>query len=161
MTESILVVKIKHNANLSSELEKAVQVANYAIKNRYKLSSKNVSDIGLPSAISNQVLRKYGKNKKCKHINPDKIKLVAPAQSIKVDGNSIRIVPLKLTLTNESKYQIIKIYQIELDATYAYVAFSKPNADQLSTNKFIGVDLNATSHCAVAADPISGKVIKL
>jgi putative transposase len=106
MTKSILVVKIKHNAGLSSELEKAVQIANYAIKNRYKLSSKNVSDIGLPLAISNQVLRKYGKNKKCKHINLDKIKLVVQAQSIKVDGNSTGIVPLKLTLANESKHQI-------------------------------------------------------
>jgi putative transposase len=161
MTESILVVKIKHNADLSSELEKAVQVANYAIKNRYKLSSKNVSYIGLPSAISNQVLRKYGKNKKCKRINPDKIKLVAPAQSIKIDGNSIIIVPLKLTLTNESKHQIAEVYQIELDKTYAYVAFSKTNEMPLETSQFVGVDLNATSHCAVVADPVSGKVIKL
>jgi len=47
MTDSILVVKIKHNADLTEELKKAVKVANYAIKNRYKLSSKNVSDIGL------------------------------------------------------------------------------------------------------------------
>lgn len=161
MSESILVVKIKHNADLTSELEKAVQVANYAIKNRYSLSSKNVSDIGLPSAISNQVLRKYGKNKKCKRINPNKIKLVAPAQSIKVDGNSIRIVPLKLTLTNESKHQITEVYQIELDKTYAYVAFSKANEELLATDQFIGVDLNATSHCAVVGEPISGKVIKL
>jgi putative transposase len=160
MTESILVVKIKHNIDLSDMLSKAVQVANYAIKNRYNLSSKNVSDIGLPSAISNQVLRKYGRNKKCKKINPDKIKLVAPAQSIKIDSNIIRIVPLKLTLINESQYQITKIYQIELDATYAYVAFSKDNAELLDTDQYIGVDLNATSHCAVASAP-NGKVIKL
>jgi putative transposase len=160
MSESILVVKIKHNADLTAELAKAVQIANYAIKNRYSLSSKNVSEIGLPSAISNQVLRKYGKNTKCKRINPDKIKLVAPAQSIKVDGNSIRIVPLKLTLTNESKHQISEVYQIELDKTYAYVAFSKANEELLATDQFIGVDLNATSHCAVASAP-SGKVIKL
>lgn len=123
-------------------------VANYAVKNRSKLSSTNVSHIGLPSAISNQVLRKYGKNKKCKSINEEKIKLVAPNQSVKIDGNQIRIVPLKLMLTNESKHQITKVYQIELDATYAYIAFSKSNTKQLDTNKFIGVDLNATSHCA-------------
>jgi putative transposase len=161
MSESILVVKIKHNANLTDMLSKAVQVANYAIKNRHSLSSKNVSDIGLPSAISNQILRKYGKNKKYKRINPDKIKLVAPAQSIKVDGNQIKIVPLKLTLTNESKHQITEVYQIELDKTYAYVAFSKVNTELLDTHKFCGVDLNATSHCAVVGEPISGKVLKL
>ena len=161
MSDSILVVKIKHNADLTEELKKAILVANYAIKNRYKLSSANVSHIGLPSAISNQILRKYGKNKKCKSINSEKIKLVAPNQSIKINGNQIKIVPLKITLTNKSKYQITKIHQIEFDTTYAYVAFNKPNEKQLSTEKFIGVDLNATSHCAVAADPVSGKVIKL
>jgi putative transposase len=161
MSDSILVIKIKHKTNLTKELKKAFLVANYAIKNRYKLSSANVSHIGLPSAISNQVLRKYGKNKKCKSINEKKIKLVAPSQSVKIDGNQIKIVPLKITLTNESKYKITEVYQIELDATYAYVAFSKANENQLDTNKFIGADLNATSHCAVAADPVSGKVIKL
>ena len=157
---SNLVVKIKHHANLTSELQKAVQVANYAIKNRYKLSSANVSDIGLPSAISNQVLRKYGKNKKCKHINPNKIKLVAPSQSIQINDNQIKIVPLKLTLTNESKYQIIKVNQIELDHTYAYVCFDQVDASTQKVEQFIGVDLNATSHCAVASAP-NGKVIKL
>src|ERR1700676_3409452 len=160
MTESILVVKIKHNTNLTAELTKAVQVANYAIKNRYSLSSKNVSEIGLPSAISNQVLRKYGKNKKCKRINPDKIKLVAPSQSIQINDNQIKIVPLKLTLTNESKYQIIKVNQIELDHTYAYVCFDQVDASMQKVEQFIGVDLNATSHCAVASAP-NGKVIKL
>jgi putative transposase len=157
---SILVIKIKHNADLTEHLRKAVLVANYAIKNRMKLSTANVSDIGLPSAISNQILRKYGKNKKCKRINPNKIKLVAPAQSIKVERSKIRVVPLKLTLNNESKYQIIKVKQIELDATYAYIAFEQQDQPMQQLEKFIGVDLNATSHCAAASAP-NGKVIKL
>lgn len=158
---SNLVVKIKHNADLTDMLSKAVQVANYAIKNRFSLSSKNVSNIGLPSAISNQVLRKYGKNKKCQRINPQKIKLVAPSQSIKVDNNSIRIVPLKLTLTNESKYTITKVNQIELDATYAYVCFEQQDQPQKQVENWIGIDLNATSHCAVVANSQTGKVVKL
>lgn len=161
MSNTILVVKIKHHISLIEELKKAILVSNYAIKNRYNLSSANVSSIGLPSAISNQILRKYGRNNRCKSINEKKIKLVVPSQSIKIDADKIRIVPLKLTLTNESKYKITKVHQIELDSTYAYVAFSKVNSEQLITNKFIGVDLNATSHCAVAADPVSGQVIKL
>ena len=158
---SNLVIKIKHHANFRIELQKALQVANYAIKNKYKLSSANVSDIGLPSAISNQILRKYGKNKKCKNINPDKIKLIAPSQSIKIDSNQIRIIPLKLNLINESKYKIIKVNQIELDNTYAYICFEQTDQEQLKTNQYVGVDLNATSHCAVVGDPTSGKVIKL
>lgn len=158
---SHLVVKIKHNADLTEQLKKSIETANFAIKNRDKLSSANVSNIGLPSAISNQILRKYGKNKKCKCINPENIKLVVPGQSVKVDGNKIRIVPLKLILINESKYQINKVNLIELDCTYAYVCFEYSDQPLIKTETFVGVDLNATSHCAVAASPSSGKVIKL
>ena len=158
---SNLVVKIKHNTNLIDQLKKAVLVANYAIHNRMKLSSANVAEIGLPSAISNQILRKYGKQKKCKRINDKKIKLVAPSQSIKVSGDRIRIVPLKITLTNQSKYTITKVNQIELDNTYAYVCFEQEDKTPIITDKYLGIDLNATSHCAVVADPVSGKVVKL
>ena len=158
---SNLVVKIKHHTDLNDQLKKAILVANYAIKNRDKLSSSNVSEIGLPSAISNQILRKYGKQKKCKKINDKKIKLVAPSQSIKVNGDQIKIVPLKMTLTNQSKYTITKVNQIELDYTYAYVCFEQEDQTPITTDKYLGIDLNATSHCAVVADPISGKVVKL
>jgi putative transposase len=157
---TILVVKIKHHSVLTEQLQKAILIANYAIKNRMKLSSANVSHIGLPSAISNQILRKYGKNKKCKHINPKNIKLVVPSQAIKIDGKNIRIVPLKLSLVNDSKYLINKINQIELDNTYAYISFEQPSLPIKEMKNFIGIDLNATSHCAVMAAP-NGKVIKL
>ena len=158
---SNLVIKIKHNLNLTDLLSKAILVANYAIKNRYKLSSANVKNIGLPSAISNQILRKYGKQKKCKRINPNKIKLVAPAQSIKINDNQIKIVPLKIILMNNSKYKITKVNQIELDNTYAYVCFEQSDQPQIQVNNYIGIDLNATSHCAVVANPLTCKVIKL
>lgn len=158
---SNLVVKIKHNTDLTELLSKAVQVAKYAIKNRYSLSSKNVSHIGLPSAISNQILRKYGKNKRCKKINPQKIKLVAPGQSIKINSNTITITPLKLNLLNESKYSITKVNQIELDAVYAYICFEQQDEPQKQVENWIGVDLNATGYCAVVANPKTGKVIKL
>jgi len=92
---SNLIVKIKHNADLIYQLNEAIFVANYAIKNKDKLSSANISDIGLPPAISNQILRKYVKNKKCKRINQDKIKLSEPSQFVKIDGNAISIVSVK------------------------------------------------------------------
>ena len=158
---SNLVVKIKHNIDLSDSLGKAVKVANFAIKNRNKLSSANVSNIGLPSAISNQVLRKYGKNKKCKRIKPENIKLVAPSQSIKVNGKSITITPLKLTLTNLTGYTITKINQIELDRTYAYVCFEASDEPLKEVQNYIGVDLNATGHVAVVGNPKTGKILKL
>lgn len=158
---SNLVVKIKHNTDLTDSLHKAVKVANFAIKNRYKLSSANVKDIGLPSAISNQILRKYGKNKKCKRINQERIKLVVPSQSVKITDNTIIITPLKLTLVNQSKYKIIKVNQIELDHTYAYVCFNIEDKPKYEIQNYIGVDLNATSHCAVVGNPKTGKILKL
>ena len=158
---SNLVIKIKHNANLTDALHKAVIVANFGIHNRNKLSSANVKDIGLPSAISNQILRKYGRNKKCKHINPNHIKLIATSQSIKILDNTITIVPLKLTIINQSKYNISKVNQIELDHTYAYVCFTVEDKLTKKVENYIGIDLNATSHCAVLANPQTGKILKL
>ena len=158
---STLVVKIKHNADLTDALNKAIIIANFAIKNRNKLSSANVKHVGLPSAISNQILRKYGKNKKCKHINKRNIKLVVPSQSIKIIDNNIIITPLKLTITNESKYNISKINQIELNHTYAYVCFTVEDKPKLEVQNYVGVDLNATSHCAVVSNPQTGKILKL
>ena len=60
----ILTYKVKHNMDFSKELTIAKKIANFAIQNRDKLSSKNVAYLGLESAISNQILRKYGRNKK-------------------------------------------------------------------------------------------------
>lgn len=156
-----LTIKIKHNLDLKEMLSKAVLIANFAINNRKKLSSKYVSNIGLPSAISNQILRKYGRNKKCKKVNPENVKLIAPSQSIKVIDNTIIIRPLKISLSNKSKYKIDEVNQIELDSVYAYVCFEEQNKPLKEVKNWIGVDLNATSHCVVIANPKTGKVTKL
>jgi putative transposase len=63
----ILTYKVKHNQNLSVELEKGKQVALFALKTKSR-SSKDVKHIGLKSAIANQILKKYSSNKKLKRI---------------------------------------------------------------------------------------------
>lgn len=83
----ILTYKLKHYRDFSDELRKAKQVAEFGIK--YKtLSSKDVKQFGLKSMISNQVLRKYVKNKKVKSIKS--VKLTIPNQGIKADKKIIR-----------------------------------------------------------------------
>jgi putative transposase len=64
-TISIKSYHIKHRIgnSIKNLLEKAKHIADFAVankKNKKKLTSKYVKEYGLPSVISNQILRKYG-----------------------------------------------------------------------------------------------------
>ena len=157
----ILTFKIKHNRDFSKELEQAKKIAEFAINNRMFLSSKNIKHIGLKSAISNQVLRKYGKNKKCKSVKS--VKLTIPNQSIRVNHDNclINIPCIKLELNYRFNNNFIKINQVEIDNTYAYIACEYKDKPEKDYIKSLGVDLNATGHCAVVSIPDTGKVYKL
>jgi putative transposase len=109
----ILTYKLRHNVDFSEELAKARNVAEYAIKHR-AFSSKDVKHIGLKSAISNQILRKYGRNRVIRQVK--NIKLTIPNQSIKLDKQSrIIIIPcLKCSLQYWSPPDFEKVNQIEI-----------------------------------------------
>lgn len=157
----ILTFKIKHNEDFSIELAQAVKVAEFAINNRKSLSSKNVKHIGLKSAISNQILRKYGKNIKCKSVNS--VNLTIPNQSIKVDKKEriINIPCVKLRLNYYFSNDFVKINQIEINESYAYISCTFEDKPDKNYTKQLGVDLNTTGHCAVVSIPHTGKVFKL
>jgi putative transposase len=108
----ILTYKILHNRDFGQELSKARKVAEYAIKHK-TFSSKDVKYIGLKSAISNQILRKYGRNKRVKTVI--KVKLTIPGQGVKVDKESRTIgIPC---LRSDLQYwfpNFDKINQIEI-----------------------------------------------
>lgn len=152
----ILTCKIKHSQNFDLELAKAKQIALVAKKTKTR-SSKDVKQIGLPSAISNQILRKYSSNKKLKRINS--VKLTIPSQCIKLEENKIKVFCIKLSL--ELPKQTEKIHQIELDNKYAYVSYAVKEEKEITCESWIGVDLNTTGHCVVAANPRTKKVWKL
>jgi len=153
----ILTYKIKHNRDFSRELELAQKVAEFAIANRDKLSSKQISHLGLKSIIANQILRKYGHNRKSKSVNS--VKLTVPNQGIKLDNRIIYISSLKLTMPFDRTCE--KINQIEIDEVYAYVSVTVKEEIPYVPEVSIGVDLNTTSHCAVVAIKETGKVYKL
>jgi putative transposase len=155
----ILTIKIKHEANLSSELEKARQIALFALETGSR-SSKDVKHFGLKSALSNQVLKKYSSNKKLKTIN--RVKLTVPSQSIRAEKTELIIPCLKLKLSTEHfRHEFQKINQIELDRTYAYISGEVKELEMVKSEKYLGVDLNTTGHCAVVGIPHTGGVIKL
>lgn len=152
----ILTYKIKHNRDFSHELSLAHKIAEFAIQNKDKLSTKNVAHYGLKSVIANQVLRKYGRNYKAKTVKS--VKLTIPNQGIKYQKN-ITIPSLKLSLFFSKPFK--KINQIEIDDTFAYISVSVIEKKQIIPQTHIGVDLNTTGHCAVVAVKETGKVLKM
>ncbi len=156
----ILTYKIKHGRDFSDELRKAKKIANYAIQTHSR-SSKDVKQFGLKSMISNQILRKYSKDKRAK--NATNVKLAVPNQGIKVDrdAKTISAPCLKLSIRYEFPDNFEKVNQIEIGSEYAYVSVSIPEPELIKAESWIGVDRNTVGHIAVVSDPETGKVIKL
>ena len=156
----MLAYKTKHFKDYSHELTIARQIAEFAIVTKSR-SSKDVKEFGLKPAIANQILKKYANNAKVKKIRS--VKLTAPSQSIRVNKEkyTITIVPLKLTISYYFPNTFSKVNQIELDHEYAYISVTIDEQPMKAVTRHIGVDSNTTGHCAVAADPETGKVLKL
>jgi putative transposase len=158
----ILTYKIKHGKDFSDSLIKARKVAQFAIENKFNLSSASVKQIGLKSIISNQILRKYGKNRKIKKVKS--VKLTIPSQGISFDKTKSELNISCVNLKNLKYYfdnNFDKINQIEIDKTYCYVSVSYTDKPLQMSSNYIGIDLNTTGHCAVIGNPKTGKIIKL
>jgi len=155
----ILTIKIPHLIDFSDELRKAKQVARFAINNKFKITTKHVKQFGLKAAISNQIIRKYGNDKKSKDVK--NIKLVIPNYHVKVKENIVYIPCLKQSFNFKTKYQYSKINQIEIDNKYFYVAINVQEEPQIQPQGWIGIDRNTTGHCIVASCDKTGKVMML
>lgn len=154
----ILTYKIKHEKNFNRELSLAKKVAEYGLQHK-TISSKDVRHIGLKSAISNQILKKYSKSKtakKCKSV-----KLTIPNQSIKVQDDKIYIPCLKLNLNIYFSKNFSKINQIEIGKEFAHISVSYPDAPLINAVNTIGIDRNTTHHAIVASCLETGKILKL
>jgi putative transposase len=162
---SILTYKVKHKIDFKDLFDKAYQVALYAqSKQEMKIpTTKDVKHFGLKSEISNQILRKYYSNKKLKIIKKDKVKLTIPSRNLKVNklNKSIYIPCLKTTLNYWFDFNFDKINQIEFDKEYAYISLTlKDKTLEKEPAKWIGIDLNSTSHSIVMANQRTGNVKK-
>jgi putative transposase len=152
----ILTYKIKHNLGIKKELRKAKQIAEFAVRTKSR-SSKDVKHFGLKSAISNQILKKYSSNRNIKSVKS--VKLTIPGQAIKFNNNTISIPCLKAVLKFDK--QVVKINQIEMDEDFAYVSCTVREQEESFPTSVLAIDLNATKHIAVMANPSTGKVWKL
>jgi putative transposase len=154
----ILTFKVKHGRDFTPELAQARKVAEHAIQHR-SISSADVKHIGLKAVIANQILRKYSRNKTLKKVR--NVKLTVPAQSVKVEDTTLKILCLKLTLPIYFNQSFEKVNQIELDDTFAYVSVSYNEPPEYQPQAVIGVDRNSTKHVLVASNLTTGKVLKL
>lgn len=154
----ILTYKIRHGKDFSNELAKANKVANFAVENRV-FSSKSVKHFGLKSVISNQILRKYGRNKKIKSVS--RVNLIIPSQGVKRFNDTLRVSCLNLTIDVSHIPSFDKINQIEINNNYCFVSVTIPHPPEFKTDRWVGVDLNTTGHCAVVSSPTTGKIKKL
>ena len=154
--------KIKHNIDVSEELIKAKRVITWIIKNRFKgMTSKHVKHFGLKAAITENYTRKYNvKNLKCRRVNSVKLIISGHRLVVNKEKQEIWCSTLKLRLPYQFDNSFLKLHQIELDNTYCYVTVSYPAPDLLKPTANLGVDLNTSGHCAVAALS-NGKVMKL
>jgi putative transposase len=158
--QMILTFKVKHGRDFTAELTKARKVAEFGIEHR-SLSSADVKHIGLKSMISNQILKKFARDKKAKRVRS--VPLIVPNQGIKVDKErSLILIPcLKLELPYQFRNDFEKINQIELNNEYAFISITISEPKATTPTKWLGVDLNTTGHCVVVGNPETGKVIKM
>jgi len=154
----IITFKIKHQQNFSTEFVKARLVVEYGLVEK-SISTTSVKQFKLQSAIACQLLRKYCRNKQTRKVK--NIKLVIPGQVITYKNNQVWIPCLKLLFEFIPRQPIIKINQIEICPEYYYIACTVEEKPLIQSNDYIGVDLNSTGHCAVVANPKTGKVLKL
>jgi putative transposase len=122
-------------------------------------SSKIVKHIGLKSAISCQILKKYSRNMNIKAVH--KVPLTIPGQVVKVKNAELYISCLKLYLDISYLPKLTKVNQVECNKEFAFVTVTVPETPLYEPTGYIGIDRNTTGHVAVAADPNLGKVWKM
>ena len=157
----LLTFKILHKQDFRDELALARIIAEHAVETKSK-SSKTTNHIDLPSAIRNQIQKKYAGREECKKVSRVKITIPGNECFLKNNDSEIYVRCLKLVLpTKYIKYKFDKVNQIELDEKLAYVTISVSEATKIPVTSTIGVDRNTTGHVVVAANLESGKILKL
>jgi len=141
---SILTYHVQHRRDFKTQLQKAQLIADYAVQHKKKpkeLTSRLVKAIGLPSAISNQILRKYGRGtiKTARNVN-----LIIPGQGIKYNQiqQTITLTPLKISFRWNCGRSFKKINQVEIDSKRFMVSVTFDNSKAVTLDNILSLDLN-------------------
>lgn len=175
----LITISRPHHSDFSEQLRKAFKVAEYAVfnkNNKKVLTSPYVEKHGLPSAISNQILRKYSqpKIKRVRRVNlvvpggeakkMKKYKGYTQYGQMKFNPSTAKlcVTPLSFEITWHPGRVIEKINQVEISATHIFVTITVPTTPSFvpKEHHVLGVDLNCGRgrHIAVVADLSSRRV---
>lgn len=159
----LLTYKLKHGQDTIDLLKKSRQVALFVLswrKTHNKApTTKDVKCFGLKSVVSKGIIKKIWSDKKSKNITRIKA-TISDSEAFKVVQGIFTIIPLKFSV-DISRLPSQEIRQVEIGEEYIYICVKIQESKESMPTSFIGIDLNATGHCAVVANPNTGKVIKL
>lgn len=153
----------KFRREVKRMIKVATKVANYVIRPdiKYKnISTKDIRHLGkLKTTISNQIIKKYKNNKKCKKIS--NVNLTIPANfnnkypSIQYDAKKkdLYIKPLRLHLKWKCPVKFVKINQVEMNKDYAFICLTVNKNEEQKYKNVLGVDLNIKHNLASVGNP--------
>lgn len=122
----------------------------------------------LKSAIANELIRKYQRNRKCNSVKNCVIPICgAKGVRVKLEGSSLSIpclfkkelIPIKPLRPIIGFIRSVEFFKRGRDWFMSYT-YNTPK-DEITTKGVVGVDRNARGNVATVADPLTGKVIKL
>ena len=151
---------VKHRRDFSSLLESAKHVANYAAAHKFTpklLSTKMVKHFGLPSDVSNQILRKYGRGtirsvKSANLIVPNTLRKNKLKNQTKTYSNivwdplkkTVTVKPLKLRFRWNPSLPFTRIVYMEINKSRYFVTVAvPPNPPEIKEELgVLGIDHN-------------------
>jgi putative transposase len=164
-------VKVRIPDKLCGQLDnlypEVYRVAELMLKNRSLSSSKYWKTI--PSAIANNLIHHYQRNRKCKKISHLVIPILGDRGiQVRKEGCGIRVPSIfkKEIITAYFSWVIVGfIRQVIFTKKDGYwsviICANTPCKEPFSAKRVIGVDRNAVGNIAVVADMKNGKVFKL
>ncbi len=168
---TIRTYKIKHNQDFSNEIATARLIVDSVIQMRQpkakRPTSKLFKSYGLPSTISDALIRKYWNNKKLKVIKKDP-KLTFNHNNHKqiyLKDGILNLTPIKMKIDISKEWwyrEDIDPLNLEFDSEFLYLSVQFPTEQpQFYPDQYLGIDLNATGDLVVLSDAMSGKVHKM